>query len=135
MQGLPHQEPAEETRLRRQRRGQRSVAPVLQTHRLGEDRQPRGSAAVQTEDKAQERRVELRQAVHLGEDGPDADGQAVHDELGPNRVLQLLVPQPGVRSTRVTAVTCYWKCQKSAQSESRSVNCQKWQQLIVSSGH
>lgn len=46
-------------------------------------------------------REQLRQAVHEREDRPDADGQAVHDEPGPDRVHGLLVPQPGVRATRV----------------------------------
>lgn len=48
-------------------------------------------------------RVQLRQAVHPGEDRADAHGQALHDEPRPDRIHGLLVPQPGVRPTRLNA--------------------------------
>lgn len=51
------------------------------------------------------RREQLRQAVHVGEDGPHADGQAVHDEPRPNGVHGLLVPQPRVRPAHIMGST------------------------------
>lgn len=47
-------------------------------------------------------RQQLRQAVHVGEDGPHPYRQAVHDEPRPDRVHGLLISQPGVRAARVS---------------------------------
>lgn len=46
-------------------------------------------------------REQLRQTVHLGEDGSDSHGQVVHDESGSDGVYGFLVSQSGIRATRL----------------------------------
>lgn len=46
-------------------------------------------------------REQLWQAVHIWENWLDAHGQAVHDELGPDGIYGLFLPQPWIRAARL----------------------------------
>lgn len=108
--------------MRATRGGGRAEPRVFPTYRLGEDRESGGAATVQAENReylffffykiremlneicsveTSQGREQLRQAIHLGEDGFDSHGQIVHDESGSNGVYGFLVSQSGIRATRL----------------------------------
>ena len=49
-----------------------------------------------------QRRQQLWQAIHVREVGPDAHRQALHDELGSERVFWILLPQSWIRPARLS---------------------------------
>lgn len=60
-----------------------------------------------------QRREQLWQAIHVRKVGPDAHRQALHDELGSERILGLLFPQPRIRPTRLKSSPATWFCPRT----------------------
>ena len=53
------------------------------------------------ETETSQRRQQFRQAVHVGQVGPDAHRQVVHDESGSERIRRLLFLESGIRAARL----------------------------------